>query len=393
MRCFKEEGGNISFKGRSIQRRHLITNKRRICPDCLSYSQYSKRCWDLAVVHICPDHKLRLVDKCHGCEKAISWNTPRISHCACGYNFQDSIRTHAEEAYIEATALLISKFEEGDGANCAEPVRHLSFSSLVEFLLVLYAGVHELEMKGKRAIRLNDENLFQLLQQGLEVSYHWPARFHELLTALRSNEESRHGVYGMSKAFGRMHHAIAEIEDHSVREIVHESFREYVRDNGDIGLTTRHSVILNSEDRILASHMTTKEAAAQLNISPGKVGRLVKAGLLTQPSESRGRGKPTLITGESVRNYAERSHFFVNQTTALAELSVSRGILNELVDRGVIKRFGTTTRHSTPWLVDRGDIAELIKRLENTCRTPRRHVKALVSLTAIFGGQSAAFLV
>lgn len=379
MRCEIDAAGTVTFRGQKVERPHLYSDKRRVCPDCLRDAPYSRRCWDLASVHICAEHKIRLVKKCEGCQKSISWNRPWICVCSCGFDFRESVRIQVDEDQVVATRLLIHTFENGVNRNLPEPLNRLGYSQLIELFLVLYSGVLEKKSAPERRVYLNNPDLFIMLQIGFELTQQWPKNFHELLDQIRLSLSSRRGVYGLQSNFGGLYHSITSIEDQTVSKIVHVAFRDYVRDNGDIGLSTRRSIIIRPEDRQTASHLTTKEAAAQLGITPMRVARLVEAGILEQFGERRGRGKPVLITTKSVRDYERRPHALINRDTAMKELGVGRKVFDNLVKVGIIKRHRQPSSDMALWLVDGGDIVSLLQRLEQTCQNPGP-LKGAVSL-------------
>jgi hypothetical protein len=371
LRFFLLESGDVSFRGQTLRRVYVRGRSRRFCADCLCDTGYYKLQWDLASIRVCPDHRVRLIDKCPGCRKKISWYHPEILSCQCGYDLRSSPRKRVRSEDIKATEVLTCSLF-GKVPEEQSPFRTFTYNALVELFLALHAGYYELRSPERRTIRQNDPNLHAILQRGYEIAEDWPNNFVKTLDRLRNGRVSKRGAFGLIHEFGRFHHAISGIEDPNAREIVHGSYRQYLRDNGEIGLTRRRSLILGGDDRLNATHYTTAQTADLLKISIGKVNRLVKAGLLLQPEESRGSGKPKLILASSVHACADHATRLVKQTDAFQVLGIHKQLLGKLVDRGLIRRYGAITEHSTPWLLDADDISKLMVSLTKTCSTPNR---------------------
>ncbi len=373
MRIGEGTGGDCLFRGRPIRRIHVRTRDRRLCPGCLVESPHVRRCWDLSVVQVCPRHLLRLIERCEACGKAISWLNPSICHCRCGFDLRCGATESVLADHVGATRLLVDMLDVEPRSEIAAPLANLTFSGTVDLLTVLGGG--EAQLAGGKRVAAGckvNPDFYKILQDGLDRTGEWPARFHGLLASLRSHAPSRRGSYGLIKSFGRLHAALILIEDTNAKRVVGEAFRDFVRKNGDIGLTRRRSLLLSLEDRQQASHLTIKEASLQLGLSVVKVRRLIAAGLLQQVSEPRGKGRPQLVLGEAVRRLAASPRWLLNRGEAMAELAVDRPVFDKLVERGFIYPIDRGSGTSMPWLIDRSEVTGLVAALERTCVEPGR---------------------
>lgn len=373
MRIGQSTDGSCLFRGRPIRRVHVRTRNRRLCPECLVASPHIRRCWDLSVVQVCPRHLLRLIERCEACSKAISWLNPGICHCRCGFDLRCGRTEPVRADHVGATGLLVDMLDMEPRLDVAAPLAELTFSGTVDLLTVLGGG--EAQLAGDKRVtasRRMNPDFYRVIQDGLDCTEEWPARFHDLLASLRSDAPDRRGSYGLVKSFGRLHTAITLIEDADAKRVIGDAFRDFVRRNGDIGLTRRRSLLLSLEDRQQASHLTIKEASLQLRLSVVKVRRLIAAGLLQQVSERRGKGRPQLVLGEAVRRLAACPRWLLNRTEAMAELAVDRAVFDKLVERGIIHSIDRSSGTSMPWLIDRNEVTGLMAALERTCVEPGR---------------------
>ena len=379
------DGRHCLLLGRSLRRSHVRIGNRHFCPACLVEAPYSRRCWDLSVVQICPTHLLRLVDRCDGCGKAISWLNPYIRRCRCGFDLACSQTRAVNPDQAAATGLLVGIADHGRTGDLAGPVARLTLSGLVDLLAVLGGGVAQMKRLMTVAVRgKRRPDYFQLLQDGLDCAMNWPVRFHEMLGSLREMASERRGSFGLQKSFGRLYVAIGLIQDDSAKRVVADAFRDFVRANGDIGLTRRRCGMLSRQDREQASHLTLKETSGQLGVSIAVVKRLVAGGVLEQSNVAGGRGKPQFIVSEAVRKLASRPGWLLNRTEAMSALGVDRPVFDKLVKRGLINPIHRGSGTSTPWLIDNDQVTGLLSSLERSCETPSRRRRTLPIRKASF---------
>ncbi len=246
--------GNCLFRGQPIRRSHVRTRTRRFCLGCLDDAPFSRRCWDLSIVQVCPEHHIRLVERCEECGHWVSWLNPNISTCKCGFDFRKSEWQCIDPDQVQATRFLIDIFEKENISEMQPPLSELTFSGVVDLLSIIGAGVSQSNGNKSSIIgRQPDPNLYKRLHNGLQYTHEWPSRFHQLLESLHAMAPDRRGEYGLLKSFGRFHTAVTLIEDPVVKKLISEPFREFVISHSDIGLTRRRSVILAIDDRRRAS--------------------------------------------------------------------------------------------------------------------------------------------
>jgi hypothetical protein len=76
---------------------HIRVCRPQVCGMCLQQHTWARLIWDVSLVTCCPQHKVRLVDRCPSCNRALRWRRPDVESCLCGYNFRDA-------AGVQATA-------------------------------------------------------------------------------------------------------------------------------------------------------------------------------------------------------------------------------------------------------------------------------------------------
>lgn len=74
----------LSMHGRSM--------RSRICPKCVESSEnfHIPASWDQTFKLFCEKHQILLVDRCASCNQLISYRRKSLTHCDCGFAFENS---------------------------------------------------------------------------------------------------------------------------------------------------------------------------------------------------------------------------------------------------------------------------------------------------------------
>lgn len=74
-----------AYAGHSLGRSYFLNRAYpRVCPECLREHGHCAIIWDISLVVACPVHRQTLMDRCDYCQRALSWNRPRVGTCSCG---------------------------------------------------------------------------------------------------------------------------------------------------------------------------------------------------------------------------------------------------------------------------------------------------------------------
>lgn len=83
---------------------HIRVSRPQLCAVCLQEGMSARVLWDVSLVTCCPRHKIRLVDWCPSCHRALRWRRPNLVTCLCGYDFRcaSSARGTPDEIWLSA---------------------------------------------------------------------------------------------------------------------------------------------------------------------------------------------------------------------------------------------------------------------------------------------------
>lgn len=88
MMIFKYKNRDIIFNGNHILQDDIEVVRAKICPCCLSESEYFRKIWLLSNVTVCPYHNVELMDSCSVCSEKLSWRKGNIFICICGHRYK-----------------------------------------------------------------------------------------------------------------------------------------------------------------------------------------------------------------------------------------------------------------------------------------------------------------
>lgn len=89
-------------RGRSLLGYHGRSNRTRICPLCIGEMPilHIPSAWDKALTWHCQKHNLLLLDTCHECHSAITYERIKISSCPCGAKFHAAPRVRLKDSVL-----------------------------------------------------------------------------------------------------------------------------------------------------------------------------------------------------------------------------------------------------------------------------------------------------
>lgn len=89
-RSYKARGHMVAqLKGAEFNRPyHIRASRPQLCGWCLRERESARLSWDVSLMTCCPKHRIRLVDRCSSCCRALSWRRPNVMTCLCGQDFR-----------------------------------------------------------------------------------------------------------------------------------------------------------------------------------------------------------------------------------------------------------------------------------------------------------------
>lgn len=82
-----------------------------VCPCCVRETGYLRQGWAHSYATCCPEHNVRLIDRCESCGEQLSADRDRIEYCTCGYDLRDSATSRPTQAELWLSTLIVSNGE------------------------------------------------------------------------------------------------------------------------------------------------------------------------------------------------------------------------------------------------------------------------------------------
>lgn len=79
-----------------------------VCPCCIRETGYLRQGWGNSYATCCPEHNVRLVDRCDSCGEQLSVDRDRIEYCTCGHDIRESATTTPTQAELWLSTLIAS---------------------------------------------------------------------------------------------------------------------------------------------------------------------------------------------------------------------------------------------------------------------------------------------
>ena len=117
----------------------------QVCPDCLREGRPCQAAWEMTGAFACLGHRRLLIDRCHHCDKPLTWTRPAVEVCGCGrYISAGNSPVLVDCESTEWIALLLTKLHSRGETHCWANESHQWLSHLSAdgaFNVIYAAGV------------------------------------------------------------------------------------------------------------------------------------------------------------------------------------------------------------------------------------------------------------
>lgn len=79
-----------------------------VCPCCIRETKYLRQAWENSYATCCPEHNVRLIDRCDSCGEQLAVDRDRIKYCACGHDIGVSVTRAPTRAELWLSTLIAS---------------------------------------------------------------------------------------------------------------------------------------------------------------------------------------------------------------------------------------------------------------------------------------------
>ena len=228
-------------------RHYLIRPDRpKICPECLSESQYCRRIWEFSAVATCPTHRRRLINECPKCKKRISWSRRSVVLCPCKFDWRESPAISVSEQELKLSRhihqLCGVSASIGNRRRFSGPASKLSLNDFLTALFFVAGqskGISSATSK-KLAAKGADRNFHGLLTEAFSVFEDWPNNYFRFLKGRAAQEKGVPRTHQRLKSplyrdFGSFYSGLHGVLSGAPFNFMRSAFIEYVTNNWSAG--------------------------------------------------------------------------------------------------------------------------------------------------------------
>ena len=331
---------DVTIFGQSVSQYLLRPHRPRVCPECLSQSNYCRKQWDLSAVTSCPIHHVTLLEICPICLKPITWYRKAVSYCPCGADWRqaETARLPESESVVsrliyEACGLIPHPRANSEATN---PLYGLNLSSLLSalFLVASQQGGHA-AMAKHIFLRRPSADIHRSLLKAYSVFESWPTSFYSFLDRLSSVNRSSRTKRGLRTAFGSFYQRLYNPRylPAVVGDVLRKEFENYVSEHWDREYVSSPKWL---KVRCGNKYVSRAKASTMLKLTAPLLDGLISAGKLKGVVRRTGKRRFFLIEAASVeRLILERAKHLslkaVSKLLGIGKLNVLRLTENSLL--------------------------------------------------------------
>ncbi|MBV8458440.1 MAG: TniQ family protein [Acetobacteraceae bacterium] len=212
-----------------VNREFIDISRRRACPRCLSESPHHRAVWDCALVTACPEHLVRLLDRCPRCSSHLGWRRSNLVRCRCRADLTAfagvPVPGEEAEAASDEVALIGSQHVPWLGERLATCDR----ADLLRLLMCL--GMFFTNWRRERRIETlvspGPDSVARVVLTGLDALKRWPEPLQAFLREQRVQAGQRRERYGARKTLGAFYDWLTLMEEGEIKAVLAEAAREF----------------------------------------------------------------------------------------------------------------------------------------------------------------------
>lgn len=302
----------------------VSVDHRRYCPLCLREGSYHRAIWDLAMLSVCPEHSVRLLERCPDCNHRVSWHYGKVGKCQVR-------ECHAELAAAEPVPVPRDELSGARGVaallqgEAPEGLAPLAPGDLILacFKLGPLARGLERSPRPRALVERHPEEAHLVLDEGWKAISDWPHGFQQFMDARRAHTRRRGGRYGIVQAYGHLPKLLTDHADTPMGQVLSAAFVRHVAVQSDLATRAHEVRRYRSTEDLQHRHMTATQAARALGVNYDRMIVLAEShDLFLVPPE--GKGAPALMRADRVKRLADQMASLVTKTGAYEMLDISK---------------------------------------------------------------------
>lgn len=360
--------GRVGVEGALVSPSMIDLTRARVCPSCLAEGNRPLPAWDCRLVVACTRHRLRLVDRCPGCDEPLSWDRRSANRCRCR---ADLAKAPATLAAADALPLLVALENLLGGPRSEEwqqgfpPVATFDAATRLSWFVGTAFDAGE-DWRSRFIARPDAATTEAVLGRAAATLLDWPAGIGPWLDGI----QSRHGEEGLQRTMLRMRAALGDAMFIGFVDEVRRKLSRWP------GRPAKGWAAVRGEE-LAPTWLDATTAATRLGTTAAKVATMLEAGQLVGRFRRVGGRREFRICAGSVARTGDRLAAALAPDAAAARLGISRHALEDLRHAGLLALVRPPCGNGPGCAYSPDDLDGLVARIAavakplcSTCVTP-----------------------
>ena len=324
---------------KAAQRRSMIRAKgEAVCPECLKDEPFSRQLWSHRMATCCPDHGLRLLDRCDICQSPISHDRWHAQYCTCGADLRLQGSTKASDGERIFSALLAG---QPPGIDLPLEMDHGVPADIDLFVLGLAKhAAHNTEARGRTGLLALPNRVSEtgdLLSPILIMLSQGHSAIEAYMSALLSDPADGSSS-GPAKRFGRWYRQLFRTFKAPAYEPWRTCAANLIAANADVLLNAR-TRSLQAAASASRGWFSVAEVARMLKVSAERLHAGIDQGLISvQEQGANSTYRQRFLSRDEVDRLQQIRDMHIDDTTAKQLLNVPKSVFRLMGEAGWLVR-------------------------------------------------------
>ncbi len=354
---------------KAAQRRSMIRAKgEAVCPECLKDAPYSRQLWSHRMATCCPDHGLRLIDRCDICMSLISHDRWHAQYCMCGADLRLQVSNKASDGERIFSSLLTG---QSPGIDLPLDMDHGAPADIDLFVLGLAKhAAHNKEARGRTGLLALPNRVSEtgdLLSPILIMLSQGHSAIEAYMSALLSDPADGSSS-GPAKRFGRWYRLLFRTFKAPAYEPWRTCAAHLIAANAEVLLNAR-TRSLQAAASASRGWFSVAEAARMLKVSAERLHAGIDQGLISvQEQGANSTYRQRFLSREEVERLQQIRDLHIEDTAAKQLLNVPKSVFRLMGEAGWLVRSEPDQLPPVfSGTIQRVALESLIARLQQSC--------------------------
>ncbi|TNJ63776.1 hypothetical protein FE784_23950 [Paenibacillus hemerocallicola] len=365
-------GLNIKHQmGITFLKKLIMKRRVKYCMECIKPVPFLKFEWTLHPLDTCIDHRLKLIEFCPGCNRAILLKDLILCRCSsCDFNFQkiaSPVRVEPSSVYYFSQLEVQQRFKGIPSEHFFPGFTLHSYLSLAYHSFYLLEGLNSFIDEKERIIQFfynkcsakqTSDNMANAWANFYWMYHEFPLNFYRVLDAFHIQKKNQIKYFLLKRFEG----LFSDEAFHFIRDAYNEFWIKKV----DEGSIRKDFAVFKNNPTLLEkrNYIRKDEIRNSIGMSYEFIEKLNDEQKINLVIKENGSLKGYLIGKESLNDALILKGTLISRKEAAFILGIERGSIQRLINAGVLKTYKLTSTSTAK--LDREEVITLLDSCRGT---------------------------